>query len=972
MIRVRRPTGQISLSLLDTLFPPQPQPETPPVVASPVSQVKVQTKFTPAPKVAEVIEHPSVTLHKSGRRLYIKPNDPFSVDVVRDLKDRAQVSSLRNKDGVVAMMCMGKPEYYGLPAQNPTITVDLKDVDLWKCLNFDVEQHPYTKLVQSYGIKVYVAPTLRNYMKKEASRQKLEAAPFVTPPVQTTISLFDRCCEGTILRCTKTLTQADTPIFTQGERYMVVQAGGEGNEAVVLSTRAMASKATLEAAGNGARFEWSTFMDPMEGHFDDSENADAGPTINQLYPERVQQMQDKLKMLNLPLYEHVAEDAAVAALKRGALNTYLMRMGKTSWGITVGELSGSQKIAILSPGNARIFWEKEFQRMGFEENKDYTVIRDFEDTKSPAKYHLITYTWLRQGEDQARKARNDWNTWLKPSARPVKQMVDGEKKTVELPLTNDCPHCKQPMERRILNEETMQYQWTTSRGYMCRNTSCVWRTDNRGKTGAAWNAKKLVTHQGHYIDLGLAMHSRCPDERVKGRFCPTCKQADAVWVPARYKRLKKRYTQVQPDEIHGCKDDLTATSQAAFNMRARRRYGMTGTLISNSPLDCYWPGHWTQNSPSQNFPYQGQPGEKQFDTRFCDQIFLERPAGSETDEAGNTVQLTKMVKKRIPFLRNPPDFWVFMADKMLRRTYQDPLFLKTLTANGRMMPEVEIHKALCPMVPAQAALMLAAMKDFKGTFEKLQAQAKAKNQEVNPTLVISQMTSMGVIATCPEMLNEKFGSEVYLGLDGGGKLNQIRRIVEERVKEQGGKVLILSDFLTMQKTVENRLKDDFGVIRFKTSWDDDTRKEAFEDFQGNPDRQVFIAGTRAVREGVDLSAADDVICCDLLWSPAFQTQAWSRIMAPSTRKRICRVWLMLSRNSIDEHKYNVFYSKMVVAQQALDRRVMEKRAVSVDIASFVEKILEETMQLQSYLRDQGVDEMTLPELKLSDLEMRVA
>lgn len=964
MKRIRQPEGQLGLCLLeDTVEDVQ----VPSVTNSSVPVVQpavrhIQTKFQAAPRIADVIEHPSVSLHKSGHRLYVKPNDPTAVDVLRDLKERSLVDFMR------------KPEFYGLTADTTTLAISLKDTHLWQCLQGEPSQHPYAKLIESYGVKVYVAPTLRNYLRKEARRQQIEAAPFKAPPIVTTVSLFDRCCEGTILRCIKEYKggPAGEVLFAKDKRYMVLQAGGEGTESVVLSTREMGSKATLSTVGNGARFEWSEFMSAMEKHFDDSESMESKPDIEAQFPVQVKMMKERLKKRNLALYEHVAEDAAVMALKRGVINAYPMRMAKTSSAIAVAELTGSQKVGVLSPGNARIFWEKEFERLGFKENVDYTVIRSLDDTRSQTKYHLLTYTWLRQGDDPAWKARNDWSNWLKPSTRPIKQDVDGEKKIVDVELVNNCPHCKKAMERRVFDAEKMAYEWTTKRGFICRNTKCTWVTDNRGKTGAAWCSpkNKLVQHKGHYIDIGLAAHARCPDERLKGRFCPHCKQADSTWVPPRGKRLRKRYTMLIDDEIHGCKDDLTATSRTAFSMRGRRRMGLTGTLLSNSPMDAYWPLHWTQNAQTQNFPYHRQPGEKEFDTRFCDQVFLERAAGSETDSTGKVVQSIKLVKKRVPFLRNPPDFWSFMEAKVVRRTYQDPLFIKTLTANGRMMPTVDIHKAVCPMVPAQAQLMLAAMKDFKGTFDKLAEQAKSKNQEVNPTLVISQMTSMGIIATCPEMINQKLGIEAYKGIDGGGKLSQIKKLIDEKVLQGGGKVLILSDFLAMQKTVEAAVKTQCEVIRFQTSWDDETRKEAFDAFQQDDAKKVFIAGTRAIREGVDLSSADTVICCDLLWSPAFQTQAWSRIMAPATRERICNVYLMLSKNSIDDHKYNVFYSKIVAAQQAMDRRVTEKRALSVDITSFVSRILDEQMSIESYLRDQGEAVMYMPQLKLSDLELR--
>jgi SNF2 family DNA or RNA helicase len=176
-------------------------------------------------------------------------------------------------------------------------------------------------------------------------------------------------------------------------------------------------------------------------------------------------------------------------------------------------------------------------------------------------------------------------------------------------------------------------------------------------------------------------------------------------------------------------------------------------------------------------------------------------------------------------------------------------------------------------------------------------------------------------------------------------------------------VLILSDFLAMQKAVHEELKD-YGFLRFSTSWNDDQRREAFEMFQEDPETKGMVAGTRAVSEGVDFSEADTVICTDLLWSPTFQSQSWSRILAPTPRKRDCEIYLMLSQNTIDEYMYTVFYSKLMAAEQAMDRKILNRRAMDVDIKWFAERVLEEEFNLTTQLRDFGVDEsqIVLPDM----------
>lgn len=911
-------------------------------------------------------EKHSITMHKSGRFVILKANDIYSADVVREIKERSLVPWMRNKEFYDAGKgIMPEHEY---------------KIEIWRWLE-GIETHPIIDILASYKVKTHIPKSLKNYIKKEQERQKLENTPYPMPPITTDVTLFDRCAEGTILKCIQNYgkTSQGHTIFTKDCRYMVITAGGEGRDTVVISTNELTTGSRLDLVGTAARHEWTMFDEPLDHYFNDAEDINIGKNLVQKYPERVKLANKELKAMNLALYEHVAEDAALMSLKRGVLNAYPMRMAKTSCAIAVAELCKSQKVVVVAPGNARLFWTKEFKRLGFEEDKDFIEVRSLEQLDIPVKYHLMTYTWLSLGKDPAYKARKNTENLLKPSTKTVKRERKDvswkEVEEIEQKLTNQCPHCKKPMERlQRLPGGQLDIQtdgkviWTTKRGYMCRNTNCTWRSDNRG-INADWISKKLVNHKGGYIDFELAKHANCDDVKVKGRMCPECHTVDSVWTPPRYKRIKKKYTHAILDEAHATKDNSTCTSTAALNIRCRRRQTLSGTFMSNSAMDIYYPMHWTMNAPSTGFPYFSSKGAKEFEKRFCDAAYLEKPIGTETDAQGQVIQLTKTIRKRVPFLKNPPDFWKFIAPKLVRRAYSDPLFVKTLTANGRSMPTPEIKKITCPMDPMQAALLLASIKDFKGTFAKLQKEAEKRGIQVNPTLVISQMTTMRIAATCPEMLNEKFGSKIYTGSAGGGKMPYIRELVNEKVSN-GGKVLILSDFRKMQETVEKELSN-YGLIRFNTGWEDDMRREAFDKFQYDKDTKIFIAGTRAVREGVDLSAADTCICCDLLWSPAFQTQAWSRIMAPTTRERICDVYLMLSTNSLDEHIYNVFYSKIVAAEQALDRKVLNRRAQDIDIRWFVERVLEEEKAISHYLRDAGSATLLVAELDLSAFEERM-
>lgn len=891
-----------------------------------------------------------VSVHKKGRYILPIADNAYGAEVLREVTERNKIE----------IMCQSR--YYGM---NTNFNWNKGKIEIYKYLGVEVKDIPIVRILKEYGLEVKVSPTLENYMKKEYRRQKLEAIPLPLHAVEQDIPLFDRCVDGMMLTCKTDFKKEGVkkPIFEAGKRYLVTQVSSDGADFVQISTVTVTGAGVISDQNKNANYSWSLFDESLETYFTDSEDGVVSQDITKVYPEIIEANRKKLHANKIfpKLYEHAATDAINVASKRGVMNAYPMRMGKTSCSVAVAEIQGSKKILVGAPNNARLMWLKEMKRLGFERGVDYIDVNKISDLSHPAKYHLVTFNWMKQARDPAAKDRKDWNNLLKPSTRVVKTKDKG---SVTVKLTNDCPHCSKPLERLVaadildengkpLGKHPTKKVWTNVRGYRCRNKVCTW-TDlgSKGK-GAVWQKRKPtpMVRSGGYIDFELAKHALCEDKRIHGRQCPTCKVADSVWQPPRYKRIARKYTGAIMDEAHAGKDDNSATYGAISAIRARRRQVLTGTPIANSPMDIYWVLHWALRAPNMQFPFAMAPGEKEFDLKYCDQITLEKTVTSTPDKDGKSEVITKKVRKRIPYLKNPPEFWEFTQPKIIRRSYNDSLFREALRKAQKFMPTVEPLKVSVPMTAEQAALTLSALKEFKAAYDNLASNAAAKQQDVNMTQVqnMGQMVMMRTLATCPEYVNTKTGTNTYKGVAGGGKLVKIAEIVKEKVAA-GGKVVILSDFKAMQNAVAEKLAE-YGVVKFDTDWDDDERMEAFDKFNNDPKMHVFVAGTRAVKESVDFSTADTCICCDLLWSPAFQTQAWSRILAPTDRERKCEIIVMTSKNSIDEHIYNVFYGKLVGSEQALDRKSLNRRSKEVDVKWFVSRILDEATQLESYLKD---------------------
>ena len=627
------------------------------------------------------------------------------------------------------------------------------------------------------------------------------------------------------------------------------------------------------------------------------------------------------------------------------------------------------------------------------------------DLDKPGKFYLLTFSWLKKQDDPQRQLRRQGKQWLK---------LTYKEKNKEQTNEHLCPHCKTPLVspfiRKVYNEDMMSghktlilkeplrfvkepvtgHEKESTYGYMCANPNCKRTYDNTKCKGAAWHTKKPVKNDGfflplrdacgaivtnpdgtpvlsakktnYWVDMNLKVHVRsCKDKHIKGRMCTKCGQFDGVWVPPLYKRCKDLYTSVVVDEIHTIKSADSDVGKATRTFRGKHHVGLTGTLIPNTPSDAYWPLHWNFHGGSASFPYQGLDGAIEFYDDFCEYVTYKRGNG------------LKDSRKMLPYLKNPIKFWELMAPKMVRRSYEDPLYLSSLEKLGLHTPKVLMHRVASKLHPAQAGLMVASINHFENQFNQLANEAAQHHHLVNPALVISQMSRMRIAATCPEHFNIALAKlkqpPIYTGPLGGGKMNDIKNLVMQKTMNNK-KVVLMSNFIAMRASMAKELAA-YNPIVFDGQWDDEERSDAFDAFRDDPLKQVWIAGTMEIREGVDLSAADTVICTDLIWQPGIQAQAWSRALTPTKEERTCDVYLLIAENTVDEHIYNTFYAKVAAAEQALDRKVINARANAVDIKWFVSRILDDRGKiLDAVGREQGEDLILVPDTKFLALEER--
>ncbi len=660
------------------------------------------------------------------------------------------------------------------------------------------------------------------------------------------------------------------------------------------------------------------------------------------YPKLIQAARQRIEKLGYPLFEHSKEDLAQSCLKSRVFNGKPMRMGKTREALSWAKLRGVKKAAFICPKNVRHVVAQEMKAIGCAE--DYALINKWRDLNNDKWLDVLTYDWLKRTKDPFQRERQRTFTIEREIQCPrcLKREMALAAKEDRSVNTEKVPFLMRLTKTSQAQPLPKHYRQTTVYGYRCPNKECRYVDFER----AQFVAYHIDSRSKYYRDGRL---------KGKGRMTPRSNIAHSTWVPPRYRRLKKRYPAIIADEIHLAKASNSQQALALRGMRAKNRYGMTGTLMPNDPMDAYWPLYWIFQGKWYLFPYKYIGGSGKFQTDFVQRAKIEGKGVS--------------YKKTIPYLKQPIRFWRMMAPLMIRRSYDDPLVVTSYEKAGLKIPDVNIEVRQIEPEYSQCMVMAATLTAFESSFsEYLKKLTGSKedqpSQLINSSYVLSQMLWMKIAATCPDLMNEKLGREVYTGAPGGAKMETVWNLVEERTRK-GEKVVILSDFRYNQRLLETQLKQ-FGVIRFDPSWNDQKRGEAFDSFQYDPKYKVFVAGPRAVGLGVDLSAARTVICTDLLWNPGQQQQAYSRILQPMKEKRTCDVIILQTKFSIDRHIYETFYAKQSAAEQALDRRILHRRDKVIDIKAFVDQVLADRGAMLQWLIDTGDQDIDhIPVLQFS-------
>lgn len=302
------------------------------------------------------------------------------------------------------------------------------------------------------------------------------------------------------------------------------------------------------------------------------------------------------------------------------------------------------------------------------------------------------------------------------------------------------------------------------------------------------------------------------------------------------------------DEAQHIKNPDTQNAQAAFSLRAKHRFVLTGTPMENSVRDL-----WSL----MNFVQPGYLGIRvDFRERY------EQPMAR-----GPAPEVQRRLARRMrPFL--------------LRRRKSEV---------EKDLPEKIEQLVLCELTLPQRAA-------YNGLLREIQTgltTAKGGNAGVVRMKMLVGLLRLRQVCCDLRLLDDK----ARASKTPSAKLDLLDELLEEAI-DGGHRVLVFSQFVSMLTLLRERLdaqKIPFAYLDGQTK----NRQAVVDKFQSDNAIPVFLMSLKAGGVGLNLAAADTVIHFDPWWNYAAEAQATDRAHRIG-QKRVVTAYKLITRDTVEE------------------------------------------------------------------------
>lgn len=318
------------------------------------------------------------------------------------------------------------------------------------------------------------------------------------------------------------------------------------------------------------------------------------------------------------------------------------------------------------------------------------------------------------------------------------------------------------------------------------------------------------------------------------------------------------------DELHTCKNSQSQQGKNLLKLKnATYKIGLTGTLITNSPFDCYTPLKWIneENCNLSTFKHY----YIQYGGLFNNEVIGYKNIG--------------VLKEQIELCS-------------LRRT-KDLLNL----------PPKTIINEFVEMESNQQLFYNNILDGVKSQLDKI---------DLNADSVLSLVTRLRQATACPSILtSEKIESS---------KLNRVVDL-SQQIMQNNDKVVIFSVFKEPLTQIYEKLIS-FNPLICSGNVSDDEIQKNIEKFQTQEKYKALLCTTSKMGTGITLTSASYMIFLDTPWTSALCEQCEDRIHRIGSQNPVF-IYYLWTNNTFDLQVKQIIEDKLIIGDYIIDDVIKE-------------------------------------------------
>lgn len=392
----------------------------------------------------------------------------------------------------------------------------------------------------------------------------------------------------------------------------------------------------------------------------------------------------------------------------------------------------------------------------------------------------------------------------------------------------------------VVCPKSVQDNWRSETARFCPDLRVVvWSRDDAGKSGLSGEADLVVIH---YQQL------RQHEEALS----------------------RQRWLAVILDEAQAIKNPSSLSAKAACALQAGHRLALSGTPVENRLLDL-----WS----ILGFAMPGILGNRTHFAKHFDA--KEDPLARRRLAARVRPFLLRRTKKEVA--KDLPD-----------RVEED--LVCELEGSQRTLYQAELKRARAALLNIKTTKQL-----DKARFNILTSLLRLRQICCHPALVLQDSdsdagakSSIGKTAKRPRKASS---ADAATAATGSAKLDALLELLEP-IMEEGGKVLVFSQFVEMLSLVRSQLETREWPHFLLTGQTED-RGVLVQQFQECIGPAVFLISLKAGGFGLNLTAASYVVLCDPWWNPAVEAQAIDRTHRIGQTQKV-NAYRLIVKDSIEE------------------------------------------------------------------------